>query len=513
MKLLTAKQMRELDRLAIEVHGIPSLDLMERAGAGVAREVIGFVDGDDGEVVIVVGPGNNGGDGLVAARHLLTAGYEVSVLMLASSSSLSPDSRANWERLAPMTTKLFTVEDALGLVNYRPAMMRASCIVDAVLGTGLNKDVRGLAASAIDAMNSSGAPIVAVDIPSGLSADTGFALGRAIIAEITVTFGLPKVGLALGEGSQYAGRTKIIDIGIPEELSAKVESKLSLVEPSMFDSVLNARATDSHKGTFGHVVIFAGSRGHLGAGYLSSIAALRSGCGLATYCLPQAAFVRFDARYPEIMCETIPDGGSAIFAPQSLAQSLELAQGKSAVAIGPAIGTEKETRAFVNEFIRAVEVPLVVDADALNVLDLSVVRSKRSPVVLTPHPGEMARLMGVSTADVQSNRITIASQLSKKGNAVVVLKGHDTIIAFPDGRCAINPTGNAGMATAGMGDALTGVISSFIAQGIDIEEAVLGAVYLHGLAGDIAAGEHTQRALITSDVIKCLEKAFRNLES
>ena len=393
MKLLTAKQMRELDRMAIEDRGIPSLDLMERAGLGVADEVMALVDKEAGDVVVVVGPGNNGGDGLVAARHLLTAGYSVVVLMLSSSSSLSPDSRANWELLAPMTTKIFTVGDAISLVTHRPSMMRASCIVDAVLGTGLNKDVRGLAASAIDAMNSSGAPIVAVDIPSGLSADTGFALGRAVVSELTVTFGLPKVGLALGEGAQYAGRIKVVDIGIPDDLVDKIDSKLLLVEPSMFSSVMGARAIDSHKGTFGHVVIFAGSRGHLGAGYLSSIAALRSGCGLATYCLPQAAFVRFDVGYPEIMCETIPDGGSASFSPAGLARSLELVKDKSVVAIGPAIGTEKETRAFVNDFIREVEVPLVIDADGLNVLDIKMIRSKRTPVILTPHPGEMSRLI------------------------------------------------------------------------------------------------------------------------
>ena len=512
MKLLTAKQMRELDRMAIEDRGIPSLDLMERAGLGVADEVMKMVDKKDGDVVVIVGSGNNGGDGLVAARHLLSAGYGVVVLMLSSSSSLSPDSRVNWERLAPITTKIFTITDALGLVTHRPSMMRASCIVDAVLGTGLNKDVRGLAASAIDAMNSSGAPIVAVDIPSGLSADTGFALGRAVIAEVTVSFGLPKVGLALGEGAQYVGRVKIVDIGIPADLVNKIDSNLLLVEPSMFSSLLEARANDSHKGTFGHVVIFAGSRGHLGAGYLSSMAALRSGCGLATYCLPQAAFVRFEAGYSEIMCETIPDGGSASFSSAGLARSIELVKDKSVVAIGPAIGTEKETREFVNEFVRAIELPLVIDADGLNVLDLKIVRSKRTPVVLTPHPGEMSRLMSISTSEVQSNRIAVSSKLSKDCGAIVVLKGHDTVIAFPDGRCSINPTGNAGMATAGMGDALTGVISSFIAQGIDIEQAVIGGVYIHGLAGDIAAGEHTQRALITTDVIKCLEKAFKDLE-
>ncbi len=511
MKLLTAKQMRELDRMAIEDRKIPSLDLMERAGIGVANSVKGFVKRDDGEVVIVVGPGNNGGDGLVVARYLLDADYGVTVLMLTSSSNLSPDSRVNWERLAVLTTKIFTIDDAISLVTHRPTMMRASCIVDAVLGTGLNKDVRGLAASAIDAMNSSGAPIIAVDIPSGLSADTGFALGRSVVAEMTTTFAFPKVGFLLGEGPQYVGKINIVDIGIPEELAERIDSKISLVEPAMFPSLSKDRKSDSHKGTFGHVVVFAGSRGHLGAGYLSSIAALRSGCGLATYCLPKAAFVRFDVAYPEIMCETIPDGGSAAFSPAGVQKSLELVENKSVVAIGPAIGTSKETRAFVNSFIADVELPLVIDADGLNVVDLKIVRSKRTPVVLTPHPGEMTGLMGVTTSEVQSDRISIASKLSKESRATVVLKGHDTVIAFPDGRVSINRTGNAGMATAGMGDALTGIISAFIAQGIEIDEAVIAGVYLHGLAGDIAAREHTQRALITTDVIKSLEKAFKDL--
>ncbi|MBN1282522.1 MAG: NAD(P)H-hydrate dehydratase [Proteobacteria bacterium] len=283
------------------------------------------------------------------------------------------------------------------------------------------------------------------------------------------------------------------------------------IEPAMFAGLLAPRGAAAHKGTFGHVLIFAGSGGHLGAGYLAALAALRAGCGLCTLCLPEGAFARFDARYPEVMCDPIPDGGAGFFTPEGLAAAHGLCEGKQAMAIGPALGTAEGTGQFVNRLLLDSELPAVVDADALNVLDLDALSRRGSPSVLTPHPGEMAGLLGSSADEVQADRTGAAAKLARQTRAFVVLKGHGTVVAAPDGRLATNPTGNPGMASAGMGDALTGIVASFIAQGAGAWEASLAAVYIHGLAGDIAARELGEASVIASDVIGRLGAAIKEI--
>lgn len=511
MKLVTSQEMRGLDRVAIERHRIPSLSLMERAGAGVAEVVRRLLPFGGGTVAIVAGGGNNGGDGLVAARHLLAAGVDVFVVLLAPASGLSPDARANWEQLAPLTSHIVSAAGVAEFAAVGPRLAQSALVVDAIFGTGLARDVSGVAAEAIAAINALGVPIIAVDLPSGLSADTGMPQGAAVRAQVTVTFGLPKRGLVLGEGSAYAGKIEVVDIGIPPEEVAKLAADLELVEPTMFAAHFAKRDPKGHKGDYGHVAVFSGSRGHLGAGYLACLAALRAGAGLATYALPEKAFAKFDARYPEIMCDAIPDGGTAAFHPDGLAAALAAAEMKSALAIGPAIGTEKATREFVNAFAKETKAPLVIDADGLNVLDLEALAGRQAATILTPHPGEMGRLVGIATQQVEADRIGCAVRLARQSGATVVLKGRGTIVATPDGIAAINLTGNAGMATAGMGDALTGVIAAFLAQGMEAKVAACAAVYVHGLAGDLAAAEHGERSLITSDVIKRLGDAMKRI--
>jgi len=503
--------MRDLDRAAIDGHKIPSLQLMERAGAQVANVIERDFSSKRGQVVIVAGKGNNGGDGLVTARHLLGRGYDIAVLLLESSSELSPDARANWELLAPLTTHIYTAINIAEMNSRFPILAEAMCIVDAILGTGLTREVKDLPAAAIDLINSLGVPVISIDIPSGLSADDGLPLGRAIRAKTTVTFGLPKRGLFIAEGRRYAGEVEIVDIGIPKEEIDKVESKLELIEPSLFKGLFKKRKPDSHKGNYGHVSVFAGSRGHLGAGYLACLAALRAGAGLATYCIPEKAFVRFDARYAEVMCDPIPDDASASFHPAGIDAAIKSLAGKSVAVIGPAIGTEAQTRIFVNSFVKKANIPIIIDADGLGVLDLNSLQGRRHATILTPHPGEMSRLTGKITKEIQENRIAFASSFAKQTGTIVVLKGRGTIVADSSGQIAINPTGNAGMATAGMGDALTGIIASFIAQGMSAMDACMAAVYVHGLAGDLAEKEHTERALITSDVIKCIGRAIKQI--
>lgn len=512
MKLVTSSQMRGLDSAAIDAHKIPSLELMERAGFGIFKEICKIYPRDRGGVVVVAGRGNNGGDGLVVARYLAQANYDISVVLLASPNDLSPNARVNWERLVAVTPHVLSVTNGVELRSHLPILMNASLVIDAILGTGLSKDVSGISAAAIDILNSIAADIVSIDLPSGLSSDTGLPHGRAVIAAETITLALPKIGLFLNDGPKYSGHVKVVDIGIPKSEVDAIESNFFLIEPDLFRANFKKRPRDSHKGLYGHVAIFAGSRGHLGAGYLASLSALRSGCGLVTYAIPDSAFVRFDARYAEIMCDPIPDRRLAHFHPDGCDAAIDILNGKSSLVMGPAIGTEKDTREFVNEVLKRSGIAAIVDADGLNVLDLATVKNRRADTILTPHPGEMARLIGKTIIEVQADRVNIASKLACDSGAIVILKGSNTVVAAPDGRVGINPTGNAGMATAGMGDALSGMIASFIAQGIDPFIASCAGVYLHGQAGDLAAAEHGERGLITSDVIRCIGSAIKSIE-
>ena len=502
MKTVTAKQMRELDRAAIERHGVPSLDLMEAAGAGLAA-LVRRATGDEGPIAVVCGRGNNGGDGFVAARLLAKAGVESFVVLLAKPQELTPDARANFEKFEAMGGRVLR-----GIDDAAKELAGAACIVDAILGTGLVRDVEGAALGAIELINSIDVPVIACDLPSGLNADTGLPMGTAVVASGTATFGLPKIGLYAGQGPDFAGRIAVVDIGIPDGEIEKLGAGAELIEPAMFADVLARRRPTGHKGSYGHVAIFAGAGGHLGAGYLSSLAALRAGSGLCTYCLPEGAFAKFDARYPEIMCDPLPDGGKGRFTNAGLAHALKICAGKNAVAIGPAIGTDGDTKSFLNSLIRDCEIPLVIDADGLNVLELASLERRAASTVLTPHPGEMGRLMGTSAAEVQSDRLAAARRLADASGAWVILKGAGTIVASPEGALVINPTGNPGMASAGMGDALTGIVASFLAQGLGASEACRAAVYLHGLAGDIAAEELGQTTVIATDVIERIGKAI-----
>jgi len=500
MKIVTAEQMRALDRAAIEERGIPSLDLMDRAGRGLADLALA-VAGGRGPIAVVAGRGNNGGDGFVAARLLRESGADAFVVLVADPKDLSADAKVNRDRFAEAGGEIASDLDGARLGG-------CACVIDALLGTGLARDVRGELAGAIEAINSAGAPVVACDIPSGLNADDGRVMGAAVKARATATFGLPKLGLYVGYGTDHAGRVSVIDIGIPEDLVRSLEVDVELIEPSMFAGALTARKPSSHKGSFGHVVVFAGSGGHLGAGYLASMAALRAGCGLCTYCLPMSSFDKFDARYPEIMCDPIPDDGAGAFGPAGVGRAVEICGGKGALAIGPAVGTSDATRTFVNGLLARTGITAVVDADGLNVLDAPALQRRKGGAVLTPHPGEMSRLLRSSIEEVQADRLGAARRLARESGCITVLKGAGTVVAEPGGLCAINPTGNPGMASAGMGDALTGIVASLIAQGTGLREAAMAAMYVHGLAGDMAAEELGEAAVVATDVIGILGRAM-----
>jgi NAD(P)H-hydrate epimerase len=326
---------------------------------------------------------------------------------------------------------------------------------------------------------------------------------------------MAKVGLVTNVGSEYAGKIEVVDIGIPKDMTQKLETGFNLITPDLFKTHFGPRPNDSHKGDFGRLLVIGGSTGKIGAGLLASRAALRSGAGLVTYALPEVAYSKFDVKSPEIMYEGISDGGKGSFTKDSLKQLLALVQDKTVLAIGPGIGTAGDVKDVVLELIKKTFMPIVLDADGLNCVadSLGHLKGRKGPLILTPHPGEMARLANTTAAKVQSNRIETAKAFAKNSGHYLVLKGHRTVVATPQGLVYINATGNPGMASAGQGDVLTGIISGFIAQKIPILESILAAVYIHGAAGDIALSEMGERGLIASDVINNLPKAIQEVNS
>lgn len=509
MKIVSADEMRGLDEQAI-ASGVSALELMERAGRGVAEIIGRDFARPTSRVGVLIGSGNNGGDGLVAARVLREGGRDVALFLTSPRDALSPAAQQNYDRILPLSPAIFFIHDAASLSATLPQLQQCDLIVDALFGVGLSRPIVGWMAACIAGVNALQKSIVAIDIPSGLDATTGEPLGISINAQATITLGLPKRGLFCGKGPELSGRIQVVDIGLPHQAIAALDVTWEMITPDLFAPLLAPRKMTAHKGDFGHVVVFAGSGGKLGAGFLTSLGVLRAGGGLVTYALPASSFEKFDARYPEIMGESIPDAGSGAFHSMGLRRAQELLSAKQAVVCGPAIGTASETARFVKEFMTSCRVPLVLDADALNCLAATphVLKRVSAPVVITPHPGEMARLIGKRTEEVQADRITIASSFAAEQGVHVVLKGAGTVIATPDQKIFINPTGNPGMATAGMGDLLAGIIAGFMAQHqADLLESLLAAVYLHGLAGDRRA-EKGEVGIVASDLLAELPKAM-----
>jgi NAD(P)H-hydrate epimerase len=499
MKVLTAAEMREVDRRTIEL-GIPGIVLMENAGLRVVEFLAErFAPLDAQRVLVLCGKGNNGGDGLVIARQIHTRFPKcwLTVVMGADTTDLHGNPRQNYAMLracgCPVTTEI--PQDAC----------RATVIVDALLGTGINGPATGAIEKAIVQINGQLRPakVVAVDIPSGMSSDTGESAGKVARADYTVTFTAPKLGQVLPPNCDMTGELIVRPIGTPWELYRDV--KIELIEPSMFSRVMTARPPGGHKGTFGHALIVAGSRGKTGAAALCGLGALRAGAGLVTVASAESAIPLIAAHAPELMTEPLaetPHGSIGLNA--SLARAVE---GKTVIAMGPGLGRQPEIAIMVSSLMEAIEQPMVLDADAL--VDIAKVTIAPRVRVLTPHPGEMARLTGKTIAEVQGDRIGVARAFAESHWLTVVLKGQRTIVAFPDGRVWINPTGTPAMGTGGTGDVLTGMIAGFLAQfPLHPDEAVAAAVYLHGLAGQIGARARGERCLIASDLLEYLPAAM-----
>jgi NAD(P)H-hydrate epimerase len=454
-------------------------------------------------VLVICGKGNNAGDGFVVARYLHKEWIDCRVVTISSLKELSPDAIVMAEKLEQAGIKIISEIDLKELDQY---INEADLIIDALLGTGINKEVRSPYREWIDKVNASRKPVFALDIPSGICADTGKVLGCAIEAYWTATFASMKLGLALSPGCTCAGEVSVIDIGIPPQVRKQVRTAYRLVEEESVRSSFRLRNKDTHKGTYGHVLIIAGSTTKLGAALMTAKSCLRSGSGLATLVLPDMAFSRFPEQFLELMYEPVASASDGTFAYSALRKIKTLWEGKNIIAIGPGIGVSEDTQRLIRGLLKSSPLPIVIDADGINSLEgqLSSLSNAKSPVVITPHPGEMATLLGISTKEIQNDRLKYTRNFSREHNATVVLKGFRTVTAFPDGKVYINPTGNPAMATAGMGDVLTGIIAGLLAQGLSWVDAVCSAVYIHGLAGDRLADRMGDRGLLAGDVIDSL---------
>jgi NAD(P)H-hydrate epimerase len=520
----SAAAMRELDRIAIEEFGVPGAALMESAGRGVARAVRRLTRRGD-HVAIVCGGGNNGGDGYVAARHLVHAERRVTLLRLAPRDRVTGDGRVYLAVLERMVEAGAPIDVVAADAPGGPAAeLRGRgpfrCVVDAVFGTGLSRPVSGVYLEAIEAINrvrtDTGARVVAVDLPSGVHADTGAILGAAVRADVTTTFAARKLGLTQYPGAALAGRVVVVYIGFPPQVVGRYRARgeepvCGVLERRDVAAALPRVRGDAHKGTFGHLVVVAGSRGHSGAAVLAARAALRMGAGLVTLATTQTARLEAAVQAPEVMTWAWCDADEP--RDEDLAALERLTSGKDALALGPGVPRTAGMARIVERLLERFHGPVVVDADGLNALAdagrVEAFRVAARRLVLTPHPGEMARLAGASTADVQADRIGAAWRLARELDACVVLKGARTVIADgPAGRVAVNPTGNPGMATAGSGDVLTGAVGALLARGLAPEDAARVGVFVHGAAGDLAIAGRAPDGLIASDILEALPRAL-----
>lgn len=511
-KIITAAQMQALDRRTISEAHIPAITLMEHAGAGIVsclEQRYGPVRGRT--VTVVCGKGNNGGDGFVAARLLRRRHAKVRVLAMAPTSELSRDA-ATMSRQFVRSAGKSSVYPYTSKAQAQALLQDSDILIDALLGTGLSATVTGRYAEAIDSINEAGRPVIAVDLPSGLHADTGTTLGRAIRATLTVTLGLPKLGLYQGDGINLSGEVAIVDIGIPPAYTEAVESRTTLMTQQEICTYLPRRQSSSHKGTFGHAGIIAGSVGKTGAAAMAARAALRVGTGLVTVAIPSSVNDVLEAKLLEAMTVPMPETKARTLARTALDRLGDFMAARTAVAIGPGLSTHPETVELIQALMKQLDRPAVLDADALNALTgrTALLASCKIPPIITPHPGEMARLEADATPQtVNNDRIGTATRFARARGLFVVLKGARTVVARPDGAVAICPTGNPGMATGGTGDVLTGMMVGFLAQGLPSWEAACAATYLHGVAGDLAAARTGQAGLIAGDMIEEIPSALK----
>jgi len=514
VRLVTTDEMRAIDSRAIDGLGIPGLTLMESAGMGTVQ----FIESELGDpggarIVIICGKGNNGGDGFVIARGLRDLGAEVGVYLLGKPGELTGDARTNYERLEPGSVS--ELLDEGGLPDSLGEMVESELIIDAIFGTGFEGAPRGLHKDVIAAINASGRPVLAVDVPSGLNASTGAREGECVIASWTCTMALPKRGFYLHPGREAAGIVHVVDIGITEDVITAIQPKRSVLTEEEASHLLPKRDPGGHKGTFGRIAVIAGSVGYTGAAALTSLAALRSGAGLVTLGIPGSLNDILEAKLTEVITRPLMETAERSLSVAALPGVKSLLESADAMALGPGLSQNGETQELIRAIVGDLSLPCVIDADGLNALTPEDIGARHgdAPVVITPHPGEMARLCGRTMADVLEKREEVAADVATRARATVILKGAASVVAGASGEIYLNPTGNDGMASGGTGDVLTGIVAALLGRGMPaLDAGVLGA-YIHGRAGDIAACAVGRMALIAGDLIDLLPDVYSELES
>lgn len=521
MKVVTAAEMRQIDQDTIEGIGIPGIVLMETAGSVIVRAIEQHYPTCH-RIGIFVGKGNNGGDGLVIARQLAHAGRDVHLFLVSPADSFTGEAAINLQiakRLGLQIEEILTDTGFYGIGTVPTTLASCELLVDAIFGTGLRDTVRGSIATVIKTLNNLSIPTLSVDLPSGLDANTGHPLGICVRTDRTITIGLPKRGLLVHPGAEFAGKLEVVDIGFPEQVIDAQGIKVNWTTTAQASQWVPPRLTASHKGTYGRVLVVAGSTGMTGAAALASEAALRAGAGLVTLATPKHLNPILEGLLPEVMTLPLPETEAGSLSVSATSTILEFSEKtKSVLAIGPGLSQHPDTVALVQQLVRENREQelgrrMVVDADGLNALSQApeVISLLDGEAILTPHPGEMSRLTNTSVSSLEADRIRTAQQFASEHNLTLVFKGAPTVTGLPSGDVWINSTGNPGMATGGMGDVLTGIIAGLMAQGHSSETAAVLAVYLHGLAGDIAAEALGMPGLIASDVLKAVPQAISSL--
>jgi len=515
LKIVNSREMREIDYKAINDYGIPSIVLMENTGISAVEVIEDLLKKNSGKnVIVLVGKGNNGGDGLVIARHLLNSGVNVETFLLGFPDEMTADAYTNYKILSRLNQNAFQLRGEDDLDRLMLALLSGDLVVDAIFGNGFKGCLGDFEARIVNMVNWSSLPVVAVDIPSGVEADTGKVYGEAIKAAHTVTFALPKLGLVLEPGKEYTGTLSVADISIPRALLEDSRLNKNLIDDAMIKTLIKPRSAESHKGSYGHVLVVGGSPGLTGAVIMSSYSALRSGAGLVTAALPESLLPIVEAGLVEVMTTPLAETAKECIALEALPVIENLLGTSSVCVIGPGMSGYPEANAVLRFVLEKSGIPLLIDADGLNALqgDTNILKGRQVPIVLTPHPGEMARLTGKSIEEIQANRMDIARAYAQEWGVILVLKGNKTVIAEPSGNIHINISGNPGMATAGSGDVLSGMIGGLIAQGMKPQDAAITGVYLHGKAGDLAEKAKGQRGLIAGDIISAIPDIISRFE-
>jgi len=514
MRVVRAFEIQEMDRLTIQELGIPGAVLMENAARGASRIFLDhFAPPVNSHVVILCGRGNNGGDGYVMARYLHQAGLKITVVILSESDKISGDALTNLEIIRNMGLEILEVPDTDRWVTFNQTVRDCDLIIDGILGTGLDSPVRGLYAEVMEEVNSLDKPIMAIDIPSGLNADTGQIMGAAIRADLTVTFGFPKLGQLVFPGADLIGRLVRIDIGIPDTITNQVPAAFHMIEPDDFCDLFKNEKQDIHKGNRGHLLILAGSTGKTGAATLTALGALRAGAGLVTLGVPKSLNPILENKLTEAMTVPLPETGDGSISLEADGIIKELMEGKTALAIGPGLSTNSETFGVVRDIVASCPLPMVIDADGINALsgELNVLANSKEKIILTPHPGEMGRLIGHTSGDIQHDRVGTVIHFVKEYGCYLVLKGARTLIGEPNGEIYINPTGNPALSIGGSGDVLTGLIGGFLARGWPVAKAAIAGVYLHGMAADLLAEYMGQAGILAGELLNVLPKLTSSL--